>query len=127
MPPNDDRRTVAVEAEVAELFRRFKFALVGYLVLAISVVTALVLVGVQADKIDSNQDRIKRNAEQVAALLADAQYRQCVNTDRIKTDLHLDNLQDCAQLRKDARAAYSNLADAATSNSTTSTSTTKGK
>jgi hypothetical protein len=98
-----------VEHAINELFRRFRWALAGYVVLALAVIAGLAVSYVHERDINNDQKAIKRNTYQLAVLLAAAEYQICKSSDDTRMTLKLDNLIDCHADRQSAVDIYQRL------------------
>ena len=102
---------ISLERHINELYRRLRYALLGYLVLGLFITGALIVTYVHERDINHSQRAIKRNTYQIAVVLANAEYRLCNHGDATRESLKLDNLIDCKAERESAAEIYNRLTD----------------
>lgn len=100
-----------LERHINELYRRLRFALLGYLILGLFITVAFVATYVHERDINRSQQAIKQNTYHIAVVLANAEYRLCNASDTTRESLKLDDLIDCKADRETAADIYRRLTD----------------
>jgi hypothetical protein len=87
--PLRDDRLAKLEAESAELFRRFKAALLGYLILAAAVIVAFFVLAHTIHRVERDEQAIEAQAKQLRHLVCDAnpQVRRVLAAQRLCEEL----------------------------------------
>jgi hypothetical protein len=94
-------RVNKMDAKLDQLRRRFRLALVGYLVLAAFCVAGLIVFGIQQSEIKETQQRVEHNARQLAELLSAAQFQLCLQAGNSQAD--------CKARQRSAAEVYDKL------------------
>ena len=100
MPPS----SVDLQAQVADLYHRFRLAFIGYLVFAAIALFAAGVNFFQNRRLDHSEHVTRANSKVIGVLLVEQARELCANTNRLRLQFTLGPPLDCKRFDATARA-----------------------